>query len=292
MLKTRRGSAVWLITQPAHAEFSGLMAAHWGNREFATPGYFGPSSDAERLRREVVLAIAEHDNGWWEWEADPTLSVEDGLPQGLGEVMRNPVEGMNRWRLGIARLSERHPYASLLISDHAYWLYASQFKANAPSELTHHLQRTRMAYPGELQDTAVRFVAELEHVQQELERRAAEDALWRSALDPAIRKPHARLLQTLDAFSLAVCSSVLAPVEGEARGLGEDHIVFDDVPRRSWDDRVSVEFKPLAGGEIAVKPFPFREAPLKLSVPVRVVESDRWWREVPVTSKEFTFVRG
>ena len=83
MLKTKRGSQVWLITQPAHAELAGKMAAHWGNEEFAVPGHFAASVDPERLRREVVLAVAEHDNGWWEWEADPPLSVEDGLPQDL-----------------------------------------------------------------------------------------------------------------------------------------------------------------------------------------------------------------
>ncbi len=69
MLKTKRGSQVWLITQPAHAELSGQLAAHWGNEEFAAPGHFAASADSERVRREVVLAVAEHDNGWWEWEA-------------------------------------------------------------------------------------------------------------------------------------------------------------------------------------------------------------------------------
>ena len=114
MLKTKRGPQVWLITQPAHAELAGQMAVHWGNEEFAVPGRFAASADPERLRREVVLAVAEHDSGWWEWEADPPLSAEDGLPQGLGEVLENPVAGMERWRLGIPRLAEAHPYASLL----------------------------------------------------------------------------------------------------------------------------------------------------------------------------------
>ncbi len=63
-MKTQRGPQVWLITQPAHAELAGMMAAHWGNEEFARPGNFAASADAERLRREVVLAVTEHDNGW------------------------------------------------------------------------------------------------------------------------------------------------------------------------------------------------------------------------------------
>ncbi len=54
MLKTARDGQVWLITQPAHAELAGKMAAHWGNEEFAAPGHFAASADPQRLRREVV----------------------------------------------------------------------------------------------------------------------------------------------------------------------------------------------------------------------------------------------
>ena len=154
MLKTKRGAQVWLITQPAHAELAGKMAAHWGNEEFAVPGHFAASADPERLRREVVLAVAEHDNGWWEWEADPPLSAEDGLPQSLGEVLENPVAGMERWRLGVPRLADRHPYASLLIGDHAYWLYALQFTPDPPPEFTHHLQLGRALYSKALETEA------------------------------------------------------------------------------------------------------------------------------------------
>jgi hypothetical protein len=291
MLKTRSGADVWLITQPAHADLAGVMAAHWGNDEFARPGHYEASGDAERLRRELVLAVMEHDNGWWEWEADPAIAEEDGLPQGLGEVLKDPATGMQRWRLGIPRLAERHPYASLLIADHAYWLYAAQFQQPAPPEFTHHLQRQGRTYPREMQAEARRFVAEVEQMRQELERRAAEDPLHRAALQPAMRYPHARLLQTLDAFSLALCSNVISPTHGEARGLGEDPVVFDDVPRRNWGDRVSVRFTPQGSGRIAVDPYPFGEAPLTVSVAARVVKPHVWWRQAPATTKQFTLVR-
>ncbi|MBM3814087.1 MAG: DUF3891 family protein [Acidimicrobiia bacterium] len=72
MLKTKRGSQVWLITRPAHAEMAGMLAAHWGNDAFARPGSFALSEDSERLRREVVLAISEHDNGWWAFPGSRT----------------------------------------------------------------------------------------------------------------------------------------------------------------------------------------------------------------------------
>ena len=52
MLKTHRGRQVWLITQLAHAELAGQMAAHWGTEDFARPGDFAPSTDPTRLNRE------------------------------------------------------------------------------------------------------------------------------------------------------------------------------------------------------------------------------------------------
>ena len=292
MLKTKRGQQVWLITQPAHAELSGQMAAHWGNEEFAVPGHFAKSADPERLRREVALAVAEHDNGWWEWEADPPLSAEDGLPQGLGEVLENPVAGMERWRLGIPRLAERHPYASLLIGDHAYRLYAAQFNPDPPPEFTHHLQLSWTLYPKDLEKTeARRFIADVQEMQAGYWRRLEEDSFWRTAIEPEQRNPHARLLQTLDALSLALCSAAIAPVEGEAKGLGEDHIVFPEVARRSWGDRVSLEIKPLSDGRIMIDPYPFDEAPLTVTVPARVAEPHTWWQQVPRILKQFTFQR-
>jgi hypothetical protein len=291
MLKTRRGAQVWLITHPAHAELAGTMAAHWGNEDFARPGDFAPSSGAERLRQEVVLAVAQHDNGWWEWEANPPLSVEDGLPQAPGEMEEKPVAGMKRWLRGISRLAERHPYASLLIGDHARWFYAAQSDSNAPAEFTHQLQHDRSYFPQELETEARRFMTEVRDLQEAFQHSLDEDGFWRAALKPEHRHPHARLLQTLDALSLALCSDAIAPAEGRAKGLGDDHVVFQNVPRRSWDDRVSLEIKPLGGGRSVIDPYPFDETPLTVAVPARVAEPHTWWRRAPWISNEYTYLR-
>ena len=150
MLKTRRGNEYWMVTQPHHGTLAGTLAVHWGNSEFARPGDYAETEQSEWLRREVELAIAEHDNGWWEWETEPPLSPADGLPLGLSEVLKDPREGMERWRLGINRLAANHPYASLIISYHAYWLYAIQFNPDPPPQFTHQLQRGGRRYPKEL----------------------------------------------------------------------------------------------------------------------------------------------
>ena len=206
-------------------------------------------------------------------------------------MLQDPVAGMERWRLGIPRLAERHPYASLLIGDHAHWLYAVQFNSDPPPEFTHILQRGRAIYPKELEKESRRFLADVQQMQEEFRGRLEQDGFWQAALDPAHRNPHARLLQTLDGLSLALCAAAIAPVEGVAKGLGEDHVVFHEVPRRSWEDRVSVEIKPLGDSRIMIDPYPFDEAPLTVSVPARVAESHTWWRQTPWILKQVTFLR-
>ena len=78
-----------MVTQPDHGQIAGYLAAHWGNDEFNAPGYYHKSDDHNRLKDEVILAVSEHDNGWWEWEATPELNENDGLPLNLTEFLTN-----------------------------------------------------------------------------------------------------------------------------------------------------------------------------------------------------------
>jgi len=71
------------------------------------------------------MAVAQHDNGWWEWDTTPELAAVDRFPSGLADVLKNQQVGMSRWRLGLRRF-DNAPYANLLISYHAYWLYAAK----------------------------------------------------------------------------------------------------------------------------------------------------------------------
>ena len=163
MFKTVRDKNAWLISQPDHAAVAGFLAAHWGNDEFSSPGRFADSPDPEALRAAAVLAIAEHDNGWWEWEATPELGEADGLPLGLSELLKNQEEGMNRWRLGIRRFSRDHPYSSLLISFHAYWLYAHGTQADPDPAFTHPLfwKGSSKHLMGDRLDVAHGYIAEI-----------------------------------------------------------------------------------------------------------------------------------
>ena len=101
------------INQTSHALMAAAFCRHWGNEAFAAPTPYEP----------VMMAIAQHDNGWYEWEEAPLLRP-DGFPM---DFMHGPAADAKvaLWELGIARAAAQHPYAGLLVRRHATLLYAS-----------------------------------------------------------------------------------------------------------------------------------------------------------------------
>jgi hypothetical protein len=276
MLKSRVGDRIWLVTQPDHAAVSGYLAAHWGNQEFRRPGYYTGSPQADRWRAETVLAIAEHDNGWWEWEADPEIDPADALPLNLLGLSQE--QGLERWRLGVPRFEERHPWVALLISYHAYWLHAHRAEPGHDPVFRHPLFGSPGSWPepsGEELDRARKFLAEQRRIQEALRQRLREQSDWADAVEPAVLHPAVRLLQLADALSLALCF-------GAGRNLA-----LAEIPRKSWDDRVTLQVRPIAERRLLCNPYPFAFDPLRVAVPVRILETAAhggsfhgWWQGI------------
>ncbi len=273
MLKTLRDGRLLLVTQPDHAQVTGYLAAHWGNEDFVRPGYFASVPDPGRLRAETVMAVTQHDNGWWEWEATPDLSDADRFPLGLADVLKNKQEGMNRWRMGLRRF-ENSPYPNLLISYHAYWLYAAKALSDPDPAFTHPLfwiGSPEKLYPGKREED-VDFMRELEQLQKQWMEVLRADAATARWIEPENLKPHARLLQLLDGLSLSLCSALIPTRSGEAKGLGEDEFELRDVPRRSWNDRITTQATPRGDRRIVLSPYPFDQDPLNVPVLARIFD--------------------
>jgi hypothetical protein len=263
MLKTYLDSVVWLVSQPDHARVAGYLAAHWGGAgAFARPGYYADSADPERLRQEVVQAIAEHDNGWWEWEAAPPIDSADQFPLHLLDVGRDgPDGGLHRWELGVGRFAADHPYVALLISLHAHGLYSPGLGDTAASEtsLRHPLFGGPEVARGFVSHAELtrEFLATQLQVQAELTRRLQGDCFWSAAIEPVHLRPHLRLLQVLDAMSLLLSFGGQHPEQ------------LPDVPRRDWEDQVAMLWKPLGDRRIVCDPYPFDQDPLEVFLTVR-----------------------
>lgn len=299
MLKSLREGALICVTQPDHAAVSGYLAAHWGNDEFAAAGAYAPVDDAARLRAETLFAIAQHDNGWWEWEADPPRSPDDGLPLDLVEASADPAEGSARWRRGIRRFGDGRPYASLLIALHARGLYTPRAGQAQESGLPHPLYGASPppAQSGAAREATERFLGELSALEAEL-RRGVESRGQADWLAPDLLLPHVRLLQLTDALSLALCSRLLASVDGANRGFGEDRLAFEAVPRAHWRDRVALRLVPAGEGRVVVEPYPFDRDGLEVTIPCKrfpvlppgETRSDSAWHAAPAATLELRLV--
>ena len=79
--------------------------------------------------------------------------------------------------------------------------------------------------------------------------------------------------------------------------LGEHPFDLLEVPRGSWLDRVTIEVRPADARRIALKPYPFDAGPLRVVVPVRIIDSamrrsgafHRWWHSQQTQWIQFEF---
>jgi hypothetical protein len=106
-----------LITQPDHAALAARIMQHW--RADGLPE--SPRSGS------ILLAIAEHDNGWREVDATPIVDSATGE---LLDFIHAPDEVRRSvWPRGIDRLAAT-PYAAGLVAAHALHIYR-RYRSNA-----------------------------------------------------------------------------------------------------------------------------------------------------------------
>ncbi|HEU5394357.1 MAG TPA: DUF3891 family protein [Candidatus Methylomirabilis sp.] len=254
----------WLcIGQPEHARLAGAMAEAWGRTPFLPP----------EPRTEVLQAVAEHDNGWAEWEAAPGLDPAAGCPVHFTEM--SVADHLVIWRRGVQRMLERNPYAGLLVSMHGAALMRFRLE--------------KAARTPEADRAAVRtFLAEQERLQAALREGLAARSRYREAVARARLTANFRLLQLLDALSLLLCCGATEPQTFPAVPLGEGL------------RRTDLEFTPEAGGA-ALRPYPFTETPGRFSVTGRLLPATRLpdpaalhaaWARAPERGLTFTLRSG
>lgn len=120
-----------LITQPDHAHFSGELLSLWRDDGLPT----------NPRREEIVFAARHHDNGWREADAVPRVDPRRGRPYSFLDL---PAPARAEiWLRGVARYREDHPYAALLIHEHAIGLHASVAGEEPYGELLEELRRSQ-----------------------------------------------------------------------------------------------------------------------------------------------------
>jgi hypothetical protein len=100
-----------LITQPDHAQLSEAIVAAIRTE----PPLLGAA------RRTILMATREHDNGWTEVDAFPTVDPATGRPC---DFMSGPAAVKHElWLRGIARAAKSDGLAGALVAEHALTVY-------------------------------------------------------------------------------------------------------------------------------------------------------------------------
>jgi uncharacterized protein DUF3891 len=106
------GDRLLLITQPDHARLAEQLLASVRTE----PVLLGDS------RGIILLATREHDNGWAEVDADPTIDPDTGRPR---DFMTGPTAVKHElWVRGITRVAQMDARAGALVAEHALTVYA------------------------------------------------------------------------------------------------------------------------------------------------------------------------
>jgi len=242
-------SRVLLILQTDHSRIAGLLAAHWGNDQFAR---LQPYSS-------MVLAAQEHDSGWWDWEIKPSVN-EQGYPSDyIGSIKHlGQRVWLDLYRRAIGRIAARDLYAAYFVSMHGEALLTKGMG----------LLPSMPDYTG---DPAVQeFIAQQKELRagwlptlkknQELTDVTTEKHLWTNF----------NLMEVFDQFAQFVCNRY--PFNSQARKNGPTHTLSGlAVPVARERPNVTLTIDVLDEAHAIVRPFPFDVSPLTLSFEGRLV---------------------
>jgi len=232
-----QGDQLLLIRQMDHAFLAGFLAKEWGNDEFPRPEPF----------ESFCLAVGEHDNGWAEWELQPTLDEKSRMPYSFMSVPTD--EHIGLYQRGIERLVKVDHYAALLVSMHCVGLY-DRARATMPGFSAKYVKSTETALVNE-------FVQRLRLQQLRLKvdlraNPATKDLVVEETLNGNFER-----LEALDRLSLHLC---LNPSE---------NCMIDAVPADGGGREVDLDLRSEGGNVLTLAPYPFKREVLELSILAR-----------------------
>ena len=105
-LSTDAGQQWALIPQIAHARLAGELASHWG------AGPFAPLEP----RAELVWSVANHDDGWREWDQNPPVDPARGCPRSFTEM--ELADSLAIWSVSIEQGEIRGPLEAYFVAGH------------------------------------------------------------------------------------------------------------------------------------------------------------------------------
>jgi hypothetical protein len=271
-----------LYAQNDHGDLAGQFAAHWGN------AIFSPL----KPRASMVLVAEAHDNGWWHWDVHPSVDAE-GVPITFRRTPRERLyEFINK---GISNILEKDVYAGLIASIHH-------------TGLPQHRYGTLPAVPRRQDEHTMKFIHEREVSNKELMEKVAAMPEYEGVNSSDYIWFNYRMMQVFDRLSLYFCCNYDLEKATTSESHSQDDTDYGRAFYRSTINPTPIKFgqadseislTPLGKTRLMVDPFPFDDAPLKVSVRGRVVPRKQYrtqedFREVysrrPRETFEYTLV--
>ncbi len=210
------------ISQPAHSWVAGQITRNWGNSDFYS------------VPEEVCLASEQHDIGYLEWERNPTLNPDTGLPYTFLQMPRDL--RLEIWTRGIQELLRFGRYSALLVSMHYSWL------AN----------RNQRECPPEEQKWVDQFLERQDALQTTLETSLLNDFYYGPASSPETLHRNQQLVSAWDWMSLLLCHRLTQPA------------TIDQIPTSSGYGKLVLDPESSGGSIVRVAPWPFRADQVRL----------------------------
>ncbi len=205
-----------IITQKDHSILSGDIMNHWGNSKFSPP----------KPKDEVLFAVAEHDNGWQEWEENPQINPLNKYPKNFLEMSYK--DQAQIWKRSYLRYSKQHPYACSLIALHFDKFNSSVLKRNKNALL--------------LKTEIKKFVLENLKLSSTEQKSLSEEII-----------NNLKFVQIGDIISLALCH-------------GWRSTRIDEIPYSLNGSNTSIMLKSQDGFNYRIYPFPFSKNPITISI--------------------------
>ena len=254
MVCTYNESHVSLVLQTDHSRIAGLLAAHWGNDEFARVNPYA----------SMVLAAQEHDSGWWDWEIKPTLN-EQGYPSDYIGSIKHLGQGvwLDLYRRAIERLASRDLYAAYYVSMHGEALL-TRGMGLLPSMPDYTGDPAVQEFIAQQKRLRAGWLAELRR-DPSLGKIVNDDQLWTNF----------KLMEVFDQFAQFVCNRY--PFNSQARKNGPTNRLSDvPVPVAPGQPDVTLTVDVQNEREAIVRPYPFDVNPLCISFEGRLVRNRRY----------------
>jgi hypothetical protein len=250
-------SRLLLILQTDHSRIAGLLAAHWGNDQFA------------RLKpyASMVLAAQEHDSGWWDWEIKPSVN-EQGFPSDYIGSIKHLGQGvwLDLYRRAIERLASRDLYAAYFVSMHGEALL-TQGMGLLPSMPDYRSDPAVQNFIAEQEAPRSRWLAQL-HTAGMPNELIQDSHLWTNF----------KLMEVFDQFAQFVCNRY--PFNSQARKNGPTNKLSNiPVPVADGKPDVTLTIDVQDEREALVSPYPFDVSPLPVSVEGRLVPNRSYSRQ-------------